>query len=130
MSYESDAASAICNALGRCFAAYGDRRVVRTDLTAPMDGVVVVDFSITARGIEVYGSVSVVLDVAEWFGVCFVSNFSTSSARWLRRGPVRISASGFAKELVAACADVPEITLVCPAKSSVKTGFRFDLAVA
>lgn len=95
-----------------------------------MDDVTIVDFSITDHGIEVYGSVSIVIDVADWFGVCFVSHFSPASRRWLRRGPVGISASEFAQELVAACADVPEITLICPAKSSVKAGFHFDLAVA
>lgn len=87
----------------------------------------VVDFSITARGIEVYGSVSIVLDVADWSGVCFVSNFSTSSVRWLRRGPVGIGVSEFAQELVAACASVPELALVRPPESSVEAGFRFDL---
>lgn len=127
MSHVSDATSALCEALKHCFSGYVDRRDVRTDITAPMDDVAVVDFSITAQGIEVYGSVSVVLDVADWSGICFVGNFSTSSVRWLRRGPVRIGVSEFAQELVAACADVPEFALVCPPKSSVKAGFRFDL---
>lgn len=130
MSYISDATDALCEALKRCFNGYADQRIVRTALTYPMNDVAIVDFSITAQGIEVYGSVSIVLDVADWFGICFVSNFSTSSVRWLRRGPVRIGASEFAQELAAACADVSEITLICPTKSSVGTGFRFDLAVA
>lgn len=127
MSYMSDATGALCEALKCCFSGYRKDRFVRTSLTSPMDGVTIVNFSITAQGIEVYGSVSVVLDVADWFGACFVSDFSTSSVRWLRRGPVRIGASEFMRELVAACADVPEITLVCPAKSSIKPGFHFDL---
>lgn len=127
MSYISDAANALCSALGHCFGGDDNDRVVRTSLTAPMDDVAVVDFSITAPGIEVYGSISIVIDVADWFGVCFVSNFSPASKRWLRRGPVGIRANEFAQELVAACAFVPEITLVCPSLSSVKCGFRFDL---
>lgn len=127
MSHVSDATSALCEALKRCFSGYTDRRDVRTSITAPMEGVAIVDFSITAQGIEVYGSVSVVLDVADWSGVCFVSYFSASSVRWLRRGPVRIGVSEFARELVAACADAPEFALVCPDKSSVKAGFHFDL---
>lgn len=130
MSHISDATGALCGALKHCFNGYTSRRDVRTSITAPMEDVAIVDFSITAQGIEVYGSVSVVLDVADWSGVCFVSNFSTSSVRWLRRGPVRIDVSEFAQELVTACAGVPEFTLVCPPTSSVKAGFRFDLAVA
>lgn len=127
MSHISDATGALCGALKHCFSGYVDRRDVRTDITAPVEGVAVVDFSITAQGIEVYGSVSVVLDVADWSGVCFVSNFSTSSVRWLRRGPVRIGVSEFAQELVTACGDAPEFALICPPASSVKAGFHFDL---
>lgn len=127
MSHISDATGALCEALKRCFGGYVDRRDVRTSITAPMEDVAVVDFSITAQGIEVYGSVSVVIDVADWSGVCFVSNFSASSVRWLRRGPVRIGAPEFAQELVAACAGVHEFTLICPPASSVKAGFHFDL---
>nr|DAK11992.1 MAG TPA: hypothetical protein [Caudoviricetes sp.] len=37
MSHLSDAASALCSALGRCFAAYGADRRVLTDLRSPMD---------------------------------------------------------------------------------------------
>lgn len=127
MSHISDAAGALCTALDHCFSAYDESRFVRTDLTTPMDGVAIVNFSISACGIEVHGSLSIVLDVGDWFGICFVSNFSPSSVRWLRRGPVRISAAEFAQELVAACADVSEIALICPARSSVKAGFLFDL---
>lgn len=127
MSHMSDAAGALCSALGRCFGGYDNDHVVRTNLTAPMDNVTIVDFSITARGIEVYGSISIVIDVADWFGICFVSNFSSASKRWLRRGPVSIHANEFMRELVAACATVPELTLVCPSPSSIKCGFRFDM---
>lgn len=127
MSYISDAVSALTSALDQCFAAYGDRRVVRTSLTAPMVDVAIVDFSIVARGIEVYGALSVVLDVGDWFGICFVSDFSSASNRWLESGPIRLRASEFAQELAAACADVPEIAFVCPPRSSVRAGFQFDL---
>ena len=129
MSYISDATHALCTALNRCFAAYDDHRTVRTDLTAPMDGVAIVDFSISADGIEVHGAISVVVDVGNWFGVCFVSDFWPSSRRWLEHGPVQIGASEFARELAVACAGVPEITAVCPPRSSIKAGFRFDLEV-
>lgn len=128
MSRISDATAAVSTALDRCFAGYSDHRIVRTDLTAPMDDVAVIAFSIEARGIEVYGAVSVVIDVGDWFGACFVSDFSARSKRWLEHGPIGVSASEFARELVAACADVPEVALVCPARSSVHAGFRFDLA--
>lgn len=130
MSYISDATNALCSALDHCFAAYGDHRIVRTSLTAPMDDVAIVDFSIDADGIEVRGAISIVIDVGDWFGACFVSDFSSASRRWLEHGPIRIGASEFAQELVAACADVPEISLIYPRRSSVGAGFRFDLAVA
>lgn len=127
MSYMSDATEALCSALAHCFGGYSKNRLVRTSITTPMDDVAIVDFSITAEGIEVYGSISIVIDVADWFGICFVSYFSPSSVRWLRRGPLRIGAPEFAQELVAACADVPEIASIHPAKSSCKAGFHFDL---
>lgn len=127
MSRISDATDALCSALGRCFGDYDDSRGVSTALVAPMADVAVVNFSIVARGIEVYGSLSIVVDVIDWSGICFVSDFSSSSMRWLERGPVRVGASEFAQELVAACADTPEIALVCPTKSSVEAGFHFDL---
>lgn len=129
MSYESDAVEVVCVALGECFADYGDRRLVSTSARYPMDGVAVVDFSIVARGIEVYGSVSIVVDVADWFGACFVSDFSAGSRRWLEHGPIGVSASEFARELVAAVAEAPEVVLVCPSASSAKAGFHFDLEV-
>lgn len=127
MSYISGATSALCTALGHCFGGYDSDRAVRVNATTPMDDVAIVDFSITARGIEVHGSISIVLDVADWFGTCFVSGFSTASKRWLRHGPVGVSASEFMRELVAACASIPEITLIYPGPSSVKHGFRFDM---
>lgn len=130
MSYVSDATSVMCSALDCCFAGYSDRRIVRTDLTAPMDDVAIVDFSIEAQGIEVRGAISIVIDVGDWFGICFVSDFSVRSRRWLEHGPIDVSASEFAQELAAACRDVPEVVRVCPAKSSIRAGFRFDLAVA
>lgn len=130
MSCISDAVSALTSALDRCFGGYGDHRIVRTDVTAPMDDVAIVDFSITADGIEVHGAISVVVDVGDWFGVCFVSDFSLSSRRWLEHGPIAIGAPEFARELLAACAGVPEITLTCPPRSSIVAGFRFDLVMA
>lgn len=127
MSYISDATDAVCGALSRCFAAYDDHRIVCTDITAPMADVAIVDFSITARDIEVYGAISIVVDVADWFGICFVSDFSPTSRRWLDRGPIGVGAPEFARELAAACADVPEIALVRPSHSSIQAGFHFDL---
>lgn len=127
MSYISDAVQGVCAALDCCFAAYSDRRIVRTDLTAPMDDVAVVDFSIEARGIEVHGAVSIVVGVVDWSGLCFVSDFSVRSRRWLEHGPIGVSASEFARELAAACADAFEIARVYLPGSSVKAGFRFDL---
>lgn len=127
MSYISDATDALCSALGHCFDGYDDSRNVSTSLTAPMADVTIMDFSIVARGIEVYGSLSIVVDVIDWSGICFVNNFSPSSVRWLGRGPIRIRVSEFAQELAAACADTPGIARVCPSASSVETGFHFDL---
>lgn len=129
MSYISDATSALCSALDQCFGAYDGHRIVSTSLTAPMDDVAIVDFSITADGIEVRGAISIVIDVGDWFGVCFVSDFSSASKRWLEHGPIRIGAPEFAQELVAACADVPEISLTYSRRSLVRAGFRFDLEV-
>ena len=127
MSYISDAVQGVCSAIGRCFGAYDDRRTVSTSITHPMIDVAVVGFSITARDIEVYGSLSIVVDVTDWFGICFVSDFSPASKRWLEQGPAGICASEFVRELTAACASVPEITAVCPSRSSNGRGFRFDM---
>ena len=130
MSYISDAAGALCSALGQCFSAYNDHRIVRTNLTAPMVDVAIVDFSITADGISAFGAISIVIDVGDWFGACFVSDFSPASKRWLEHGPIRIGVPEFAQELAAACADVPEISFTSPQRSLVRGGFHFDLAVA
>lgn len=127
MSHISDATGALCGALKRCFSGYVDRRDVRTSITAPMDDVAIVKFSIVARGIEVYGSVSIVTDMADWFGACFVSDFSPASKRWLKHGPMAIDASEFARELAAVCAASPDFVLTCPPVGRVRGGFRFDL---
>ena len=127
MSHISDATDALCSALGHCFGGYGDSRGVSTSLAAPMADVTVVDFSIVARGIEVYGSLSIVVDVIDWSGICFVSDFSSASVRWLEHGPTKLRVSEFARELAAACADVPGIARVCPSPSSIEAGFHFDL---
>ena len=127
MSHASDAVQGVCTALDRCFAAYSDGRLVSTSVRQPMSTATVVDFSITARGFEVYGSLAVVVDVVDWSGICFITNFSGRSRRWLEHGPIKISASEFARGLAAACADVPEVILICPVKSLVGAGFHFDL---
>ena len=127
MSHISDAVRGVCAALDRCFAAYDEGRLVSTSVRHPMDVAAVVDFSIAARGFEAYGSLSVVVDVIDWSGVCFVSDFSAASKRWLEHGPIGVRASEFARELAAACADAPGIARVCPSPSSIGAGFRFDL---
>ena len=95
-----------------------------------MDGVAIVDFSIVARDIEVHGSLAVVVDIESWDGVAFVSDFSTTSKRWLEHGPSPVSASEFARELVAACVNGGDFDLILPTPSSVRAGFRFDLPEA
>ena len=127
MSYISDAVRGVCTALDHCFTSYDDGRFVSTSVRCPMGIAAVVDFSITARGFEVYGSLAVVVDVVDWSGVCFVADLSQRSRRWLEHGPVNISASEFARELAAACAEVSEVTLVCPTRSAIEAGFHFDL---
>lgn len=92
-----------------------------------MDDVAIVDFSIKADGIEVYGAVSIVIDVADRSGVCFVSDFSVRSRRWLAHGPIGISASEFARELATACAKASEVVLARPPQSTIEAGFCFDL---
>ena len=92
-----------------------------------MDGVAIVDFSIVARDIEVYGSLAVVVDIEGWGGVAFVSDFSTASKRWLEHGPLPISVPEFARELVAACTGGGDFDLILPTASSIRAGFRFDL---
>lgn len=127
MSYISDATGGVCSALGRCFAAYGDDRLVSTSVRYPMDLAAVVDFSITARGFEVYGSLAVVVDVIDWSGVCFVVDLSELSRRWLKHGPIGVGASEVVWELVSACSDSDCFDLVVPPAESTTFGFRFDL---
>lgn len=130
MSHISDAAQGVCTALNRCFTAYGDHRYVSTSVRHPMDVAAIVDFSITAEGLEVYGSLAVVVDVVDWSGECFVTDFSGRSRRWLRHGPINVGASEVVRELVAACSNSDCFDLVVPSTESTALGFRFDLAVA
>ena len=127
MSYMSDAVRGVCSALDHCFAAHDDSRHVSTSVRHPMDTVAVVDFSITARGVEVYGSLVVVVDVVDWSGICFVANLSGRSRRWLARGPIGVGAYEVVWELVSACSDVDCFDLVVPPTESTTFGFHFDL---
>ena len=127
MSHMSDAIRGVCSALDHCFAAYGDGRYVSTSVCRPMDTVAVVDFSITARGFEVYGSLAVVVDVIDWSGICFLTDLSERSRRWLKHGPVNVEASDVVWELASACSDVDHFDLVVPPMESTTHGFRFDL---
>lgn len=127
MSYISDAVQGVCTALDHCFAAYGDGRLVSTSVRHPMDVAAVVDFSITARGFEVYGSLAVVVDVVDWSGVCFVADLSRRSRRWLKHGPINVEPADVVRELVSACSDVDCFDLVVPPAESTTLGFRFDL---
>lgn len=129
MSYMSDAVSGVCSALDHCFAAYGDSRYVSTTVRHPMDIAAVVDFSIVARGFEVYGSLAVVVDVVDWSGICFVTDLSGRSRRWLKHGPIDVEASEVVWELVSACSAVDSFDLVVPPTESTTYGFRFDLEV-
>ena len=130
MSYISDAVRGVCTALDQCFTAYDDGRYVATSARHPMDIAAVVDFSITARGFEVYGSLVVVVDVIDWSGVCFVADLSSRSRRWLEHGPIRVGVSEVVWELVSACSDADCFDLVVPPVESTTHGFRFDLAAA
>lgn len=130
MSYISDAVRGVCAALDHCFAAYDDGRYVSTSVRYPMDVAAVVDFSITARGFEVYGSLAVVVDVIDWSGVCFVADLSGRSRRWLKSGPIDVGAHEVVWEVVSACSDVDYFDLVVPPTESTTFGFCFDLAVA
>ena len=127
MSYISDAVRGVCAALDRCFFAYGDNRFVSTSVRHPMGIASVVDFSITARGFEVYGSLAVVVDIADWSGICFVTDLSERSRRWLAHGPIDVEASEVVWELASACSDVDYFDLVVPPTESTSLGFRFDL---
>lgn len=128
MSYISDAVQGVCSALDNCFAGYDNGRLVSTSVRCPMDIAAVADFSITAEGFEVYGSLTVVIDVVDWSGVCFVSDLSGRSKRWLECGPVNVKASEVARELVSACSDVDCFDLVVSTVESTSLGFYFDLA--
>ena len=127
MSHMSDAVQGVCAALDRCFAAYGDGRFVSAGVRRPMSTAAVVDFSITARGFEVYGSLAVVVDVVDWSGICFVADLSGRSRRWLEHGPIGVEASEVVRELVSACSRVGCFDLVVPPAESTTLGFRFDL---
>ena len=130
MSYISDAVRGVCTALDQCFTAYDDGRYVSTNVRYPMDVAAVVDFSITARGFEVYGSLAVVVDIIDWSGVCFVADLSERSRRWLKSGPIDIEAYEVVRELVSACSDVDHFDLVVSSMESTTHGFRFDLVGA
>lgn len=127
MSHISDAVRGVCAALDQCFAGYNDARSVSTSVRHPMDIVAIVDFSITAKGFEVYGSLAIVTDVIDWSGLCFVSNFSASSKRWLAHGPIGVEVSEVVRELVSACSSVDCFNFVVPPTASTTLGFRFDL---
>lgn len=127
MSRISDAVQGVCAALDRCFAAYGDGRLVSTSVRRPMSTAAVVDFSITARGFEVYGSLAVVVDVVDWSGICFVADLSERSRRWLEHGPIGVEASEVAWELASACLDVDCFDFAIPPTESTTLGFLFDL---
>jgi len=92
-----------------------------------MDTAAVVDFSIAARGFEVYGSLAIAVDVIDWSGICFVADLSRRSRRWLEHGPIAVEASEVVRELVSACSDVGYFDLVVPPAESTSLGFRFDL---
>ena len=130
MSHVSDAVQGVCTALDQCFTAYGDRRHVSTSVRYPMDVVAIVDFSITAEGLEVYGSLAVAVDVVDRSGICFMADLSERSRRWLKHGPIGVEASQVVRELVAACSDSGCFDLVVPPTESTTFGFRFDLAAA
>ena len=127
MSYISDAVRGVCTALDHSYASYTDGRLVSTSIRHPMGIASVVDFSITARGFEVYGSLAVVVDVVDWSGVCFVVDLSRRSKRWLKHGPIGVEASEVVREIVSACSGVDCFDLVVPPAESTSLGFRFDL---
>lgn len=129
MSHISDAVRGVCTALDRCFAAYGDGRLVSTAVRRPASTAAVVDFSITARGFEVYGSLAVVVDIVDWSGICFVTDLSGQSKRWLKHGPIEVEASELTREIVSACSGVDCFDLVVPPTESTTLGFLFDLGV-
>ena len=119
----------VCTAFDRCFTTYDDNRLVSTSVRHPMDIATIVDFSITARGFEVYGSLAIVVDIVDWSGVCFVADLSGRSRRWLEHGPIGVEASEVVRELVSACSGVDCFDLVVSPAESTTLGFRFDLEV-
>lgn len=127
MSHISDAVRGVCTAIDHCFAAYGDGRLVSTSVRQPMATAAVVDFSITARGFEVHGSLAVVTDILDWSGICFITNLSERSRRWLEHGPINIESSEVARELASACFDVDCFDFVIPPMELTTLGFFFDL---
>lgn len=127
MSHMSDAVRGVCAALDHCFAAYNDGRSVSVSVRRLMDAAAVVDFSITAKAFEVYGSLAVVVDVVDWSGLCFVADLSARSKRWLEYGPIGVEASEVVWELVSACSNVDDFDFVVPPTESTTLGFRFDL---
>lgn len=129
MSHISDAVQGVCAALDHCFAGYNDGRSVFTSVRHPMNTVAVVDFSITAKGFEVYGSLVVVTDVVDWSGLCFVADISKRSRRWLAHGPIGVETHEVVRELVSACSNIDVFDFVVPPTESTTHGFRFDLEV-
>lgn len=127
MSHVSDAVQGVCAALDHCFTAYDDGRLVSTSVRYPMDTAAIVDFSITAKDFEVYGSLAVVVDIVDWSGVCFVADLSERSKRWLEHGPINVEPAEVTWELVSACSDIDCFDLVVPPAESTTLGFRFDL---
>lgn len=127
MSHMSDAVRGICTAIDRCFAAYSDGRLVSTSVRQPMSTAAVVDFSITADGFEVYGSLAIVVDIVDWSGICFITDLSGRSRRWLEHGPINVEASEVAWELASACSDVDCFDFAIPPTESTTLGFLFDL---
>ena len=127
MSYISDATHGVCAALDHCFAAYNDGRCVSTDVRYPMNTVAIVDFSIVARGFEVYGSLAVVVDIIDWSGACFLTDLSERSRRWLKHGPIGVEAYDVVWELVSACSHDDRFGFVVPPTESTTHGFHFDL---
>jgi hypothetical protein len=92
-----------------------------------MSTVAVVDFSITAKGFEVYGSLAVVVDIVDWSGICFVADLSGQSKRWLNHGPIKVEAYEVVWELISACSNIDAFDFVVPPTASTTLGFRFDL---
>ena len=127
MSHLSDAVQGVCGALDHCFAGYDDSRRVSTSVRYPMNLAAIVDFSIMAKELEVYGSLAVVVDIANWSGVCFLADFSRRSRRWLEHGPIGVEASEAVRELVTACSNSDCFDFVVPSTGSATLGFLFDL---